>query len=87
MIKKCQLFCPLARTQPIIVNATTEMLTTDILPVAQKLKEQARNMAKEEESFQQRKRTRHADGEDTSTIQEVIITTYFLYLTYPLLLI
>ena len=51
------------------------MLTTDILPVAQKLKEQARNMAKEEESFQQRKRTRHADGEDTSTIQEVTIVT------------
>ena len=48
------------------------MLTTDILPVAQKLKEQARNMAKEEEMFQQRKRSRHTDGEDTSSIQEVL---------------
>ena len=47
------------------------MLTTDILPVAQKLREQARNMAKEEEIFQQKKRSRHADGEDTSSIQEV----------------
>ena len=61
-----------ARTQPIIVNATTDMLTTDILPVAQKLKEQARNMAKEEEAFMQRKRTRHADGEDISSTQEVV---------------
>lgn len=49
------------------------MLTTDILPVAQKLKEQARNMAKEEEIFQQKKRSRHADSEDTGSIQEVIL--------------
>ena len=53
------------------------MLTTDILPVAQKLKEHARNMAKEEEIFQQKKRNRHADGEDTSSVQEVIILLYY----------
>ncbi len=61
----------LARTQPIIVNATSEMLTTDILPVAQKLKEQARNLAKEEEAFQVKKRSRHTEGEDGTDIQEV----------------
>ncbi len=53
------------------MNATSEMLTTDILPVAQKLKEEARNLSKEEEAFQAKKRSRHTEGEDGTDIQEV----------------
>ena len=40
-----------ARTQPIIANATLEMLKDHLLPVAYKLKENARKMEREEEEF------------------------------------
>lgn len=71
-----------ARTQPIIVNATEAMLLEHILPVAQKLQENARMMEREEERFNAEKRERrhlHAaqdeDEEEANTIQEVDTVT------------
>ncbi len=60
-----------ARTQPIIVNATNEMLKDHILPVAEKLKENARKMEKEEEQYLVEKRSRSKEGDEESEIQEV----------------
>ena len=84
-------FLPPARTQPIIVNATADMLREHILPVAQKLREQARAMEAEEEAYNAEKR-RHAGrevGEAESTIQEVrkrhlIQIVFFFYLPQDL---
>jgi len=50
------------RTQPIIVNATPEMLAEHILPVALKLKENARITEAAEEEYHHEKR-RHAGGD------------------------
>jgi len=69
-----------ARTQPIIVNATADMLKEHFLPVARKLREQALNMRKEEEEFHaetRRLQHRKESGDVESEIQEVrvLITT------------
>ena len=63
-----------ARTQPIIVNATADMLKEHILPVAKQLREQAINMEKEEEEFimeMRRMQHRKDGGEVEMDIQEV----------------
>jgi len=63
-----------ARTQPIIVNATADMMKVHFLPVARKLREQALNMRKEEEEFHaetRRLQHRKESGEVESEIQEV----------------
>jgi len=63
-----------ARTQPIIVNATADMMKEHFLPVARKLREQALNMRKEEEEFHaetRRLQHRKEGGEVESEIQEV----------------
>ena len=65
-----------ARTQPIIVNATSEMLKDHILPVAEKLKEEARKMEKKEEQWLIEKRSRTREGEEESNIQEVVYLCY-----------
>jgi len=63
-----------ARTQPIIVNATADMMKEHFLPVARKLREQSLNMRKEEEEFHaetRRLQHRKESGEVESEIQEV----------------
>ena len=63
-----------ARTQPIIVNATAEMLKDHILPVAIKVREQAINLEKEEEEYMiEMRRMQHRKdcGEVESEVQEV----------------
>ena len=63
-----------ARTQPIIVNATADMMKEHFLPVARKLREQSLNMRKEEEEFHaetRRLQHRKEGGEVESEIQEV----------------
>ena len=67
-----------ARTQPIIVNATADMLKDHILPVAEKLKEHARKMEVQEEQFNQEKRHRNEQGEAEEVIHEVS-TCYIQY--------
>ena len=66
-----------ARTQPIIVNATADMMKEHFLPVARKLREQSLNMRKEEEEFHaetRRLQHRKEGGEVESEIQEVRTT-------------
>jgi hypothetical protein len=65
-----------ARTQPIIANATLGMLKEHLLPVAYKLRENAKKMEKEEEEFHaEMRRTSHRkdQGEMEYEIQEVYI--------------
>lgn len=61
----------LARTQPIIVNATADMLKDHILPVAEKLRDNAKRMEKEEQEYASMKRSRKTDGDCESYVQEV----------------
>lgn len=68
------LVCRAARTQPIIVNATAEMLKEHLIPVAMKLREQALDMEKEEEEYHiEMRRVQHRkdSGEVEIAIQEV----------------
>lgn len=68
------LVCRAARTQPIIVNATAEMLKEHLIPVAMKLREQALDMEKEEEEYHvEMRRIQHRkdSGEVEIAIQEV----------------
>ncbi len=69
-------FAVSARTQPIIVNATLEMLNDHILPVAEKLKDNARVMEKMEEEYlselrRQRQTMAKGEEEETNIVQEV----------------
>ncbi|XP_064623398.1 ryanodine receptor-like isoform X6 [Lineus longissimus] len=75
------------RTQPIIVNATADMLREHILPVAQKLKEQAEQVEKDEEEFHILKRSGQDVGEEEGIVQEHFqILVRDIYAFYPLLI-
>ena len=66
------IFCRLtARTQPIIANATLDMLQKHILPVAAKLRDNASRVSMMEEMYLIEKRARHDVGEMEATVQEV----------------
>ena len=70
-------FSVVARTQPIIANATANMLKEHILPVAEKLREQSVEMEKEEEEFiiemRRMQHQRKDSGEVEMEIQEVTV--------------
>lgn len=51
------------------MNATAEMLKEHILPVADKLKDQASKMEKEEAEFYQDKRHRAGDEQDCAILE------------------
>jgi len=71
-----------ARTQPIIVNATADMMKVHFMPVAKKLREQSLNMRKEEEEFyaeMRRLQHRKESGEVESEIQEVWLFNYCFF--------
>jgi hypothetical protein len=78
------------RTQPIIVNATADMLKEHLLPVAIKLREQAATMEKEEEEYQAevRRMLHRKDGGEVETdVQEHFqILVRDMYAFYPLLI-
>ena len=60
-----------ARTQPIIRNATADMLKEHILPVAEKLKAEATKREAEEETYLQEKRRGGELGDSETLMQEV----------------
>ena len=66
------LFHVIARTGPIIVNATAEMLKEQFLPVAMKLKANAKEMEKEEIQFLAEKRRRQHQGGENSEREEMV---------------
>ena len=60
-----------ARTQPIIRNATADMLKEHILPVAEKLKAEATKREAEEETYLQEKPRGAELGDSETLMQEV----------------
>ena len=70
-----------ARTQPIIVNATAEMLKEHILPVAEKLSQNAKDVSHEEDMYMHEKRMKGAAAEgDDNTVQAVKCTIHYTYI-------
>ena len=60
-----------ARTQAIILNATPDMLKEHILPVAEKLKDNAKKIEREETEYLQGRRRHVEPGESEAKLQEV----------------
>ena len=79
---------PSERTQPIIRNATPDMLREHILPVAEKLKVEAQRREGEEEAYLQEKRRGGGElGDGETVIQEAFQTLVRdMYAFYPLLI-
>uniref|UniRef100_X1Z8I7 Ryanodine receptor n=1 Tax=Capitella teleta TaxID=283909 RepID=X1Z8I7_CAPTE len=79
-----------SRTQPIIANATLGMLKEHLLPVAYKLRENAKKMEKEEEEFHAEMRRlahRNDQGDMECEVQEVFqILVRDIYAFYPLVI-
>ncbi|CAH1792830.1 unnamed protein product, partial [Owenia fusiformis] len=75
------------RTQPIIGNSTTAMLKEHILPVAEKLREEAIRVGKEEDHFLHLKRTGQEEPESEADLQNNYqILVRDLYAFIPLLI-
>ena len=70
-----------ARTQPIIVNATADMLKDHLLPLAQKLSANAKNISDEEDQYIQEKRMKAMSGDnDGNEVQEVLYIYIYIYI-------
>jgi ryanodine receptor 2 len=79
------------RTQPIIVNATADMMREHFIPVAKKLREQALNMEKEEEEYHLEMRRMQHQRKDSGEVEIEIQEHYQIlvrdmYAFYPLLI-